>query len=217
MPVRATDAGGGPPARNAKPGRNFVSKGKRNSRRSKEQQNRKLPPFRSVGIPAYCASCDTVHLVPNIIGGTGSAIMLRDCRATCPACGRMADVLDGVYELVDDVASLGIAPDSTVAQLRRHQRELYAAVESGSEESQWRAVESLDAALAERLRTWLRDKPATVVSWVLLAVLAGMLGRVGELLIDARLEGPRVENVQPVPPPVTPPQPTVSRSPMEMN
>jgi hypothetical protein len=124
----------------------------------------------------------------------------------------MADVLDGAYDLIDSVASLRVAPESTIAQLRRHERELYAAVESGSAESQWRAVESLDPGMAERLRTWMQGKPAKAASFVLVAVLMGMLNWIGERLIEAGVESSGVGTLSPLPAPTTPLVPTLEPS-----
>ncbi|MBN2592401.1 MAG: SEC-C domain-containing protein [Sedimentisphaerales bacterium] len=54
------------------------------------------------GIPAFCEQCKFVF-DSKFVGGVsdGATIHLSGCGVSCPKCGRMAKILDGVYKSID--------------------------------------------------------------------------------------------------------------------
>lgn len=68
--------------------------------------------------PALCDSCGNVFSA-NIIGGFGSAtIIMKGNQTNCPNCGKMARILDGTYELVNNFIKILSSPQRSYEELK---------------------------------------------------------------------------------------------------
>lgn len=65
------------------------------------------------GIPAFCKKCEYVF-ESNFIGsmGKGSTAHLSGCSVSCPKCGGIAKLLDGVYKSVDGALEIFVENQS---------------------------------------------------------------------------------------------------------
>ncbi|MFC3833525.1 hypothetical protein [Deinococcus rufus] len=70
---------------------------------------------------ARCPACGYIFQAHGLIGGTVDNVHLRGNRISCPRCGSLANVRDGVYDIKDDVATFladNVRDAATVRQLR---------------------------------------------------------------------------------------------------
>jgi SEC-C motif len=74
-----------------------------------------------VGMPCICSHCGARFVLPDVIGGSGSAkgLTFSGNRTGCPVCGDWADILDGVYDFSAEVLTVVSAPQRTIDELTR--------------------------------------------------------------------------------------------------
>lgn len=71
-------------------------------------------------IPAYCSNCGL--LFPSGIAATNvKNLTLAGNKQNCPRCGHMAGIVDGVFNVADDLIEVIKAPDFTVEVLQKLQ------------------------------------------------------------------------------------------------
>lgn len=71
-------------------------------------------------MPAFCTQCGLVF-GSGIAINNSTNIQLRNVSSSCPRCGAMARVPDGIYNVLGGVIELLSGPTSSVEQLRRLQ------------------------------------------------------------------------------------------------
>lgn len=149
-----------------------MSKPRATDRPSQEEAT--LP---SAGVPVHCSHCGSRSLVPNMIGGNGTDNTFIGLQVTCPRCGGLADMLDGTYDLRDDVFSLKAGPTESWRQLalilsderwtRDHVERVARAVASpghgGKPEHVAEQVRRIDPELGAWLLALLRDPAAATI------------------------------------------------------
>lgn len=78
-------------------------------------------------IPVFCQHCGAIFDSRAFRFVNATNVTLRGNRETCPNCGRMAEIPDGVFDFVGDTITVLSAPQRTQDQLRRLQDILRAA------------------------------------------------------------------------------------------
>ena len=60
----------------------------------------------SGGVPTVCDHCGWRGLAPGVIGGSVQGLEMTGNRYLCPECGRWARIVDGTYDIDDDVFTM---------------------------------------------------------------------------------------------------------------
>ena len=128
-----------------------------------------------VGFPAYCSHCGTLfqsRLIGISPGARIESLTLSGNQETCPNCGRMADVVDGVFNAYDDVLELISGPQFTREILRAFSEliEKAAKQEITEDELQKQAAE-IDPDLGKAVAQ-MRAKTPSAMAALILAMLA---------------------------------------------
>ena len=89
---------------------------------------------------AFCenASCGAVFGVPNLVGGSGSATLhMTEIRVgTCPVCGGLGRVPDGVYDYTNNVVQFIRGPKQSLSALQKIEKLLRDAGRVGASREQ---------------------------------------------------------------------------------
>lgn len=127
-------------------------------------------------IPAICNDCDLAFLAPNLIGGSGATVKITGSTTKCPRCGGRARILDGVYELVRDVARLIDSEEIDRANLDRFNQFLQQAQSRGTtpEEVEEKAAE-LSPQLREEFRKIRRSMTLGTATSLLVSIISAQL------------------------------------------
>ncbi|ALV21074.1 SEC-C metal-binding domain-containing protein [Carnobacterium antarcticum] len=83
--------------------------------------------------PSVCDSCGNIFST-NIIGmsGAGSAtIVMKGNKTNCPKCGNMARILDGTYEMVNNIINIISSPQRQFEELKTFSEILKEAQKNG--------------------------------------------------------------------------------------
>jgi hypothetical protein len=150
-----------------------------------------------VTIPAVCLSCGALFpsRFASLFGGTNVNLTLRGNAETCPYCGRLAHVADGVFHIAGDILTVVSAPHITremLAALSAAVRKAYQDKKPPEEVAQ--EVEKIDPALG----AVIRKNASTPLYWlVLILILAAIKSCSVNITLDAnRL----IDQLQGVPP-----------------
>lgn len=68
--------------------------------------------------PAKCSNCGLVFHATAIAVSDSINVTITDSRQSCPQCGHMASIGDGVYDFIGDKVTLTSGPESTAEMLR---------------------------------------------------------------------------------------------------
>lgn len=68
--------------------------------------------------PAKCSNCGLVFHATAIAVSDSINVMITGSRQSCPQCGHMASIGDGVYDFIGDKVTLTSGPESTADMLR---------------------------------------------------------------------------------------------------
>jgi hypothetical protein len=128
----------------------------------------------AVQFPAFCPTCGFIFqssLISISGGGTVKDLKITGARETCPACGAMAELPDGTFDVVGDTIHVLSASQLTLERLRRLEAILKGAQRGEmSDEAAAEAVAAEDPELA-RLIEALRPKMGKAVLGFILIVL----------------------------------------------
>jgi hypothetical protein len=122
-------------------------------------------------IPAICDSCGALFVSHNAIEGTGTVVMGGTRVGPCPVCGaRWGSIIDGTYELVENVTRYLGGPDVGADSLRRLQA-LLEQVRDGKAEPE-RVAEQIRHEIPEASGVaWLLSaKGSTLATWLALVI-----------------------------------------------
>jgi hypothetical protein len=70
-------------------------------------------------LPAVCGNCGTIFPSGYVVQGKVEAAYFEGNQGTCPVCGQMARIPDGLFNFADEAIEVLQAPDRTVEDLRR--------------------------------------------------------------------------------------------------
>ena len=123
-----------------------------------------------VTIPAVCLSCGALFpsRFASLFGGTNVNLTLRGNAETCPYCGRLAHVADGVFHIAGDILTVVSAPHITremLAALSAAVRKAYQDKKPPEEVAQ--EVEKIDPALG----AVIRKNASTPLYWLVLILI----------------------------------------------
>jgi hypothetical protein len=123
-------------------------------------------------IPSHCHSCGAIFASRMIsIEGNVKGLTLSNNSETCPYCGGIAYLADGVFNIADDVISILSAPSITKDNLRKLGVAVIDAYKDPSKsENLIKIAESIDPDVANAVRAVTSNKSLALVGLLLFAM-----------------------------------------------
>lgn len=142
------------------------------------------------GVPTVCDACGWSGLAPGLIGGSAEGVTLTGNRYLCPECGKWARIVDGTYDLDDDVFTMRSGSDQswrefaeimsderwTRERMERVQRAVASPGHGGKPEHVVEQVRRQDRELGDWLGRIVTDPRVQGAAIILIPLLSAVLG-----------------------------------------
>lgn len=152
----------------------------------------------SSAIPASCPSCGAVF--PSRLANFGGAniknLTLIGNKETCPYCGSMADVANGVFNITESIVTVVSAPNVTKEMLAKFSHAVQEAYrDKTAPEDLAREVEQIDPRFGEIIRDARKNPRLYTVALIL--ILAAIKSCSVEVKVDANRLIDQIQGVAP--------------------
>lgn len=144
----------------------------------------------SVPIPALCSSCGTLFAsrVLRIQNGVKNTTLLGN-KETCPKCGKLANIADGIFDVANNILSIVTAPNITREMLEALGGVVKKAYEQKkSSEELENEIKKIDPSFGGIIQKFGANKPILSFVFVVILILAKSCHFNADYKLDMKLD-----------------------------
>lgn len=141
-------------------------------------------------VPAFCDNCGNAFITSNFIDGDAN-VSLKNVVISCPNCGSIAKVPDGIYQFIGDTIKILSAPYSSYLKIQRLTEILQRAKEKKASAKETSKIIEEELPEFSGIAQYLKQQTPTIV----IGVIQILLG-----IIQIHLASQQMNNPTPIVP-----------------